>query len=124
MKKMIEGLFDSQRHLFEGKDAKLGWAWPLFEGMETFWLTPGEKTHNDAHVRDPMDMKRLMIFVLYALVTVPFSWAGGTSGYQALSGRRAWPNFDLVHGRDRSRRLPRCCRPSSSRPTRPGASPS
>jgi Na+-transporting NADH:ubiquinone oxidoreductase subunit B len=67
MKATIESLFDQYRPLFEGKDAQLGWAWPLFEGAETFFLTPGEKTHKGAHVRDRMDMKRLMIFVLYAL---------------------------------------------------------
>ena len=66
--KAIEGLFDSLRPKFEGKDAPLGWAWPMFEGAETFFLTPGHKTHHGAHVRDRMDMKRLMIFVLYALV--------------------------------------------------------
>lgn len=94
MKKMIEGLFDSQRHLFEGKDAKLGWAWPLFEGAETFWLTPGEKTHKDAHVRDPMDMKRLMIFVLYAMVPcILMGWYN--IGYQAQLAEGV-ANPDLV----------------------------
>lgn len=53
--------------MFEGKDARLGWAWPLFEGAETFFLTPDHKTHAGAHVRDRLDMKRLMIMVLYAM---------------------------------------------------------
>ncbi len=65
--KALESVFDSVRPMFEGKDAQFGWAWPLFEGAETFFLTPGEATHKGAHVRDRMDMKRLMIFVLYAL---------------------------------------------------------
>ena len=65
--KAIEQVFDRFRPMFEGKDAQFGWAWPLFEGAETFWLTPSHKTHAGAHVRDRMDMKRLMIFVLYAL---------------------------------------------------------
>lgn len=65
--KAIEQVFDRLRPNFEGKDAKLGWAWPLFEGAETFFLTPSHKTHAGAHVRDRFDMKRLMIFVLYAL---------------------------------------------------------
>jgi Na+-transporting NADH:ubiquinone oxidoreductase subunit B len=81
MRQTIERLFESQRHLFEGKDAKLGWAWPMFEGAETFFLTPGEKTHRGVHVRDAMDMKRLMIFVVYALV--PCILAGWyNAGYQ------------------------------------------
>lgn len=66
MKHLIESQFDKYRHLFvEG--GKLHWAWPLFEGQETFFLTPRHKTKTGAHVRDRMDMKRLMIFVLYAL---------------------------------------------------------
>jgi Na+-transporting NADH:ubiquinone oxidoreductase subunit B len=67
VKKFIEKQFDSQRHLFE-EGGSLHWAWPLFEGQETFFLTPKHKTHKGAHVRDRMDMKRLMIFVVYALV--------------------------------------------------------
>jgi Na+-transporting NADH:ubiquinone oxidoreductase subunit B len=66
--KALENLFDSLRPKFEGKDAPLAWAWPMFEGAETFFLTPSHKTHHGSHVRDRMDMKRLMIFVLYAMV--------------------------------------------------------
>jgi Na+-transporting NADH:ubiquinone oxidoreductase subunit B len=65
--KAIENVFDSLRPNFVG-DGKLSLFWPLFEGAETFFLTPGEKTHRGAHVRDPMDLKRLMIFVDFALV--------------------------------------------------------
>lgn len=65
--KAIADVFDRLRPMFEGKDAQFGWAWPMFEGAETFFLTPDHKTHKGAHVRDRMDMKRLMIFVLYAL---------------------------------------------------------
>jgi Na+-transporting NADH:ubiquinone oxidoreductase subunit B len=62
----IASLFDRYRPLFE-PDGRLNWAWPMFEGAETFFFTPGEHTEKGVHVRDPMDMKRLMIFVLYAL---------------------------------------------------------
>ena len=81
MKKSLENLFDQFRPMFEG-DGKLSWAWPMFEGAETFFLTPDHKTHKGAHVRDPMDMKRLMIFVLYAL-TPCIAMAWWNSGYQA-----------------------------------------
>ncbi len=64
---MIESMFDRVRPMFE-KGGKLEWAWPMYEGGETFVLTPGTKTHSGAHVRDPMDMKRLMMFVIYALI--------------------------------------------------------
>ncbi|MCB9681291.1 MAG: NADH:ubiquinone reductase (Na(+)-transporting) subunit B [Alphaproteobacteria bacterium] len=63
----IEGLLDRFRPRFdEGGD--LHWAWPVFEGLETFLLVVGTKTTKGVHVRDHMDMKRLMVFVIYALV--------------------------------------------------------
>lgn len=65
--KALETLFDRYRPLFEEK-GRLAWAWPLFEGAETFALTPGTKTTKGVHVRDPMDMKRLMTMVIYALI--------------------------------------------------------
>jgi len=65
--KALENVFDRIRPNFVG-DGKLTLLWPLFEGAETFFLTPGEKTHQGAHVRDPMDLKRLMIFVDFALL--------------------------------------------------------
>ncbi len=78
----VASLFDQYRPHFEG-DGKLAWAWPLFEGAETFLFTPGETTHEGVHVRDPMDMKRLMIFVVYALV--PCILAGMYNvGYRAF----------------------------------------
>jgi len=84
MKATIEAIFDRYRPLFMGDDAKYGWAWPLYEGFETFWLTPGERSHGGAHVRDPFDMKRLMILVLYALVPcILMGW--WNVGYQAYT---------------------------------------
>jgi Na+-transporting NADH:ubiquinone oxidoreductase subunit B len=84
VKKFIEGQFDSQRHLFE-EGGPLHWAWPLFEGQETFFLTPKHKTEKGAHVRDRMDIKRLMIFVLYALTpAILLGWYNiGYQGYAA-----------------------------------------
>lgn len=97
MKTTLERLFDRYRPLFEGKDARLGWAWPLFEGAETFVLTPGERTEQGAHIRDRMDMKRLMIFVVYALV--PCILAGwyniGRQGFLG-EGVADWTVLDAV----------------------------
>jgi Na+-transporting NADH:ubiquinone oxidoreductase subunit B len=62
----IQALFDSNRHHFED-NGRLAWAWPMFEGAETFFFTPSKRTSQGVHVRDPMDMKRLMTMVLYAL---------------------------------------------------------
>ena len=43
MRKMFERMFDSLRPHFED-GGKYAWAYPLFEGGETFVLTPGERT--------------------------------------------------------------------------------
>ncbi len=82
MKAFLQRTFDGLRPNFE-KGGKLEWAWPMFEGAETFALTPGEKTEKGVHVRDPMDMKRLMIFVLYALAPAILvgMWNVGHRGY-------------------------------------------
>ena len=80
--KAIAAVFDRYRSLFEG-EGKYAWAWPLFEGAETFFFTPGEKTSKGVHVRDRMDMKRLMIMVLYALAPcILVGWYN--VGHQAL----------------------------------------
>lgn len=81
--KALEGLFDRYRPLFEEK-GRFAWAWPIFEGAETFALTPGTKTSKGVHVRDPMDMKRLMTMVIYALL--PATIAGWYNiGYRAFA---------------------------------------
>ena len=42
---MLESMFDRFRPMFE-KGGKLEWAWPMFEGGETFVLTPDTRTHS------------------------------------------------------------------------------
>lgn len=39
-------------------------AYPLFEAIDTFLMTPGQKTKAAPHVRDTIDIKRVMIFVV------------------------------------------------------------
>ncbi|WP_027157576.1 NADH:ubiquinone reductase (Na(+)-transporting) subunit B [Methylobacter luteus] len=48
-----------------GKWQKLG---PLYEAIDTFLYTPGTVTRGAPHVRDAMDMKRMMITVVVALI--------------------------------------------------------
>lgn len=50
-----------------GKWQKLG---PLYEATDTFLYTPGTVTREAPHVRDAMDMKRMMITVIVALIPV------------------------------------------------------
>jgi Na+-transporting NADH:ubiquinone oxidoreductase subunit B len=87
--KVLENVFDRLRPQFEG-DGPLSLAWPMFEGAESFFLTPGTKTRAGAHVRDPMDLKRLMIFVDFALVpcVLMACWNTGYHAYyyEGLTG--------------------------------------
>jgi Na+-transporting NADH:ubiquinone oxidoreductase subunit B len=98
MQKALERLFDGLRPNFE-KGASLEWAWPMFEGAETFFLTPAEHTHKGVHIRDHMDMKRLMILVLYALTPVILMgwWNIGMQAY-AAEGVTATPVEALLRG--------------------------
>ena len=45
---------------------KLQRFYPLYEAMDTFFYAPGSVTKTGAHVRDAMDLKRMMILVVIA----------------------------------------------------------
>jgi Na+-transporting NADH:ubiquinone oxidoreductase subunit B len=49
------------------KGGKLEIMYPLYEAIDTFVYTPGEKTSGNTHVRDGIDLKRTMITVAMAL---------------------------------------------------------
>jgi len=55
------------KHLFEpgGRLEKL---YPLFEAQDTFLFTPADVTEGPPHVRDSIDLKRVMITVIIALM--------------------------------------------------------
>lgn len=57
---------DSPRPLFE-KGGKFEKFYPVYEMVDTFLFTPGEVTHRCAHVRDGLDLKRMMMTVAWAL---------------------------------------------------------
>ena len=51
-----------------GKGAPLERLYPLYEATETIVLTPGKVTRGAAHVRDALDLKRMMITVVIGLI--------------------------------------------------------
>ena len=53
----------------------------FFDAMETFFYVPNKVTVNGAHVRDAVDMKRNMIYVLIALIPC-FLFGTWNIGYQ------------------------------------------
>jgi Na+-transporting NADH:ubiquinone oxidoreductase subunit B len=77
----IRQALDKVAPLFEegGRFERL---YPLYEMHDTILYTPGEVTQTASHVRDGMDLKRMMISVVVALVPC-ICWATYNTGYQA-----------------------------------------
>lgn len=67
--KALRNLLDKVHPLFV-KDGPLSAAYPVYEATDTFLYTPGEVTHGATHVRDAIDLKRMMITVVLALIPV------------------------------------------------------
>jgi len=65
--KFLRNLLDKQEHLLFKKGAKLEKLFPLYEAGDTFFFTPGDVTKNASHVRDAVDLKRIMTVVVVAL---------------------------------------------------------
>ncbi|MBI2423798.1 MAG: NADH:ubiquinone reductase (Na(+)-transporting) subunit B [Candidatus Hydrogenedentes bacterium] len=63
----LRDLLDKQAPLFK-KGGKLEKLYPLYEAHDTILFTPGDVTKAPAHVRDGIDLKRLMFTVVIALI--------------------------------------------------------
>ena len=59
-------LHNQEKHFTKG--GKLEKLYPLFEATESFAFTSGAVTKRASHVRDVMDLKRMMMMVVYALI--------------------------------------------------------
>ncbi len=79
--KFLRGVLDSQhKHFAAG--GKLEKLYPLYEMLDTFLYTPGDVTEGSVHVRDGLDLKRMMGTVALALMPcILFSLYN--TGYQA-----------------------------------------
>ncbi|MCA9543260.1 MAG: NADH:ubiquinone reductase (Na(+)-transporting) subunit B [Myxococcales bacterium] len=65
--KFLRDQLDRVAPLFE-KGGKLEKLYPIYEAQDTILFTPGEVTKGKTHVRDALDLKRMMIMVVVALV--------------------------------------------------------
>ena len=79
--KALRDLLDKLHPLFT-QGGRLERLYPLYEALDTFTYTPGEVTESAPHVRDAMDLKRVMITVVVALLPC-FFMAMWNTGYQA-----------------------------------------
>ncbi|MBF0224010.1 MAG: NADH:ubiquinone reductase (Na(+)-transporting) subunit B [Desulfobacterales bacterium] len=79
--KKLKDLFASSRKYFP-KDGKLKKLEPLFNAVESFFFIPNIPSKKGPHVRDNLDVKRLMSFVILALIP-PLMWGMYNVGYQS-----------------------------------------
>jgi Na+-transporting NADH:ubiquinone oxidoreductase subunit B len=80
--KILRELQDKQYELLFKKGRPLEKFFPLYEANDTFLYTPGHVTHGPSHVRDGIDLKRMMITVVAALGPCML-WAMYNTGRQA-----------------------------------------
>ena len=80
--KALRDALDKHVHPLVTKGGPLAFAYPMYEALDTFLYTPGEVTHGTTHVRDGIDLKRMMITVVFALIPVTLFGMWNT-GYQA-----------------------------------------
>ena len=65
--KFLRDFMDKQeKHFLKG--GKLEKLYYPYEAIDVFMYTPGRVTKNASHIRDAMDLKRMMMIVVYALV--------------------------------------------------------
>ena len=67
---------------FFHKGGKAERLYPVYEALDTFLYTPGEVTKGASHVRDGLDLKRMMITVVVALIPCIYMACWNT-GFQA-----------------------------------------
>lgn len=79
--KALRNALDKVHPLF-AKGGILEVAYPMYEALDTFLYTPGEVATGTTHVRDGIDLKRMMITVVMALVPVTL-FGMWNVGYQA-----------------------------------------
>jgi Na+-transporting NADH:ubiquinone oxidoreductase subunit B len=77
----MRSLLDAVAPHFE-RGGALERLYPLYELVDTFLYTPADVTTNAAHVRDSLDLKRMMIMVVVALAPC-ITMAMWNTGYQA-----------------------------------------
>ena len=65
--KLFRNILDSVKPNFE-KGGKLEKLYPAYDAFETFLFVPGHVTKKGTHIKDSMDLKRTMVFVILALV--------------------------------------------------------
>jgi Na+-transporting NADH:ubiquinone oxidoreductase subunit B len=98
VKETVEKKHDELRPQFE-EGGKLEKLYPLFEAQDTFLLTPPDTTTGMTHVRDAVDLKRVMFTVVVALLPC-LLWGIFNAGHQYYhySGMEAGLTAKILRG--------------------------
>ncbi|EAR56565.1 Na(+)-translocating NADH-quinone reductase subunit B [Photobacterium sp. SKA34] len=80
----LKNFLEDIEHHFEPGGKHERW-FALYEAFATIMYTPGQVTRTSAHVRDSIDLKRLMIMVWLAVFPAMF-WGMYNVGDQAIAG--------------------------------------
>jgi len=98
--KFLRKIFDNA-HAKLNKSEKTKKFFPLIDSVDTLMFTPNHTTKGGAHIRDGIDLKRTMMFVILALIPC-LLFGMYNVGYQhVLANTEAadWTNMDMfLHG--------------------------
>ena len=91
----LRNLVDKIKPAFE-KGGKLGFLHSTFDAFETFLFVPDTVTRRGAHVRDCVDLKRVMIMVVLALVPAMLFGIWNTGYQHSLAFGLDWGFGEIV----------------------------
>ena len=89
------------RKFFDKRYEKTSKKWhPLWESFETLVFTPNHTTKTGAHIRDGIDLKRTMMFVIVAMVPALLFgiWNVGEQHFLMMGGDAASFMDKVIHG--------------------------
>ena len=91
----LRNLVDKIKPTFE-KGGKLGFLHSTFDAFETFLFVPNTVTKKGAHVRDCVDLKRVMIMVVLALIPAMLFGIWNTGYQHSLAFGLDWGFWNIV----------------------------
>ena len=91
----LRNFVDKIKPTFE-KGGKLGFLHSTFDAFETFLFVPNTVTRRGAHVRDCVDLKRVMIMVVIALVPAMLFGIWNTGYQHSLAFGLNWGFWNIV----------------------------
>ena len=102
MIKFLRKILDANAHRFENKGV-LEKLYPLYEATDTILFSTDEVTKSGPHIRDSIDIKRVMILVVIALIPLYIFGAmnvgvqnGIAMGVERTNWEQFWFGFDKI----------------------------